>query len=307
MRDLVLQLVVVAVAVLAINLISAKTVLAASGDTIKNGDFTYTEEADGTLTLSLYNGTATKIVVPEKVDGKTVTGIGRLFIASSVVKNVTDVTLPETITTLYDYAFSRCNGLKNINLPESLSWIGNYAFYNNHSLEQINLPSNLKSIGSRAFINCTGIRELDIPVSVSSMGSHITEGCESLEAIKIGGNINGSTGRYKCVDGVLFGPSNNINGYYALLRYPPAKFGSAYEVTEKVEIFDQGSFDGCSLTEITLNAEVEEVSDAFGDAMHLKNFKVSPNNPKFLTGVDGDDHSLFRRTAMGLMHWSDIL
>lgn len=296
---LILQLVMTIIAVLGICLISPKVTFAATGDTIKNGDYTYTENSDGTLTLSLYNGTAVKIVVPEKVEGKTVTHIGRLFIANSVVKNVTDVTLPETITTLDSYAFSRCNSLKNINLPESLTVINSYAFYNNYSLEQINLPSNLKVIGSRAFINCTGICELDIPASITSIDGHITEGCESLAAIKIGGDVNGSNSRFKCRDGVLFGPSNNISGSYALLRYPPAKEGLTYEVTERVEAFDEGSFDGCTLEEITLNAEVEDVPNAFDEAMHLKSFKVDPNNPTFLTGVDGDYNSLFKRNSDG--------
>ena len=54
-----------------------------------------------------------------------------------------------------------------------------------------------------------------------------------------------------------------------------------------------------SYTSEGLNAEVEDVPNAFDEAMHLKSFKVDPNNPTFLTGVDGDYNSLFQRNSDG--------
>ena len=150
----------------------------AFADTVTDGDYEYTENSDGTLTLAYYNGNATEITIPSTVKGKTVTHIGKLCIKKeSTANNLKKVTLPDTITTLDDFALSRCESLTDINLPEGLTTISNYVFYNNYSLEEIKLPSTLKTIGSRAFINCKSLKELDLPAGLESIQSGSTTGC----------------------------------------------------------------------------------------------------------------------------------
>ena len=41
---------------------------------------------------------------------------------------LTSVTLPDSVTSIGDYAFSGCSGLTSITIPDSITSIGDYAF-----------------------------------------------------------------------------------------------------------------------------------------------------------------------------------
>ena len=77
-----------------------------------------------------------------------------------------DVSIPEGIKSIGDYAFFRCgeaiNGLK-LRLPQTLERIGAYAFSGCHmaqgggkiSLKQLKMPASLKELGEGAFSGCS--------------------------------------------------------------------------------------------------------------------------------------------------------
>ena len=76
------------------------------------------------------------------------------------------ITLPETVKSIGDGAFSYCKKLKSITLPDSLVTIGVGAFYCCESLESIELPDGLSVVKANAFMDCNKITELTIPGSV---------------------------------------------------------------------------------------------------------------------------------------------
>lgn len=76
------------------------------------------------------------------------------------------ITLPETVKSIGDGAFSNCKKLKSITLPDSLVTIGVGAFYCCESLESIELPDALSVVKANAFMDCNKITELTIPGSV---------------------------------------------------------------------------------------------------------------------------------------------
>lgn len=63
--------------------------------------------------------------------------------------NLKSVVLPETLTTIEDYAFYQ-SGLEEIKFPQSLTTIGNYAFSQNQ-LKYIHVPENVMSLGYEVF------------------------------------------------------------------------------------------------------------------------------------------------------------
>lgn len=67
---------------------------------------------------------------------------------------LTDITLPDTITKIGSRAFFHCWELKNIHLPEGLTQIGSSAFSECATLKYINLPSTVVSMGSSIFEGC---------------------------------------------------------------------------------------------------------------------------------------------------------
>ena len=75
-------------------------------------------------------------------------------------------------------------------IPEGVTSIGSYTFHGCSSLTSISLPSTLTSIGEGVFNSCSGLTELVIPEGVTSIGSSAFSGCTSLKYIQITGNLN---------------------------------------------------------------------------------------------------------------------
>lgn len=59
-----------------------------------------------------------------------------------------------------DNAFGACKDITNITLPNTISIIGNSAFYNCESLETITIPSSVTQIGNDIFEGCYNLKEV---------------------------------------------------------------------------------------------------------------------------------------------------
>ena len=70
------------------------------------GDYTYTDNSDGTVTITNYGGSERDLTIPEELDGKTVSAIG--YAAFAECRSLESVIVPETVNRLQDYAFSQC-------------------------------------------------------------------------------------------------------------------------------------------------------------------------------------------------------
>lgn len=79
-----------------------------------------------------------------------------------------------------DSAFRGCYSLTQINIPDSVTSIGSNAFYNCYSLTQINIPDSVTSIGEGAFGYCYSLTQINIPDSVTSIESYAFSDCRSL-------------------------------------------------------------------------------------------------------------------------------
>ena len=67
------------------------------------------------------------------------------------------ITIPNSVTTIGDYAFCNCISLESITIPNSVTAIGDYAFYGCSSLESVLIPDNVTKIGYYAFYNCDNL------------------------------------------------------------------------------------------------------------------------------------------------------
>lgn len=85
-------------------------------------------------------------------------------------------------TYISSYAFQNCS-LKYITLPESITTIGDYAFFNCPNLSSIFIPESVTAIGTYAFRNCSSLKSFHIPKSVTKIGSGAFYGCNSLPVI----------------------------------------------------------------------------------------------------------------------------
>ena len=95
-------------------------------------------------------------------------------------KLVGKLRIPNTVTSIQDYAFYCCTGLSgNLVIPNSVTKIGDNAFYNCKGFNgTLTLSNNLKVIGENAFEQCSGFTgALTLPNSLTTIESVTFMGC----------------------------------------------------------------------------------------------------------------------------------
>ena len=101
----------------------------------------------------------------------------------------TEITIPQSVKTIEEGAFSSCKNLQSIVLPDRLESLPDSCFAGCLSLKEIKIPSTVKSIGETCFSNCPSIKKISIPESVTKIGSRAFQDCSQLEEITISKNI----------------------------------------------------------------------------------------------------------------------
>ena len=99
---------------------------------------------------------------------------------------LTELTLPENITTIENASFDNCTNLAAINFNNNLKTIGNYAFRNNDALTEIIIPDNVSTIGDYAFQDSDILTTAIISDSVTTIGQYIFAHCDVLKDVKLG-------------------------------------------------------------------------------------------------------------------------
>ena len=102
-------------------------------------------------------------------------------------KTDTSYSIPDSITTIGDYAFGCCESLTSITIPDSVTSIGEGAFNNCNGLTSITIPNSVTSIGGYAFAFCQCLTSITIPNSVTSINDCTFIECYSLTAITFSG------------------------------------------------------------------------------------------------------------------------
>ena len=70
-------------------------------------------------------------------------------------------------------------------IPDGVTSIGNFAFHDCSSLTSITIPDSVKSIGDSAFLGCSSLTSISISSGVTSIGTAAFDGCSSLTSITI--------------------------------------------------------------------------------------------------------------------------
>jgi len=144
------------------------------GDAVIEGELVIpaTVTHDGTdfaVTAVKYEGfvkwsdTPYSIVLPE--------GLTTIWDRGFSSSNVTAVTLPSTLTDIYQGAFMNCVSLADITLPDGLTKIALATFQNTPALKSINIPASVKSIEHSAF-HLSGLEQLYVPNTVRFVESN---------------------------------------------------------------------------------------------------------------------------------------
>ena len=135
---------------------------------------------------------------------------------------ITDLVIPNSVTSIGEYAFNGCTGLTSVTIPNSVTSIGSEAFYSCTGLTSVNIPNSVTSIEYYAFSKCTGLTSISIPNSVTSIGSSAFDGCTGLTSITIPNSVTsiGSSAFYECTGLTSVSIPNSVTsiGRYAFER-----------------------------------------------------------------------------------------
>lgn len=169
--------------------------------------------------------------------------------AFSSCENLTSITFPISLETIYSYAFNGCN-LLSLNIPENVSYIHSYAFDNNRNLNEIKvdennpyydsrdncnaiietasntlvkgcnstvIPEGIKTLGWSAFEGLEQLKTIHIPEGVTDLGDYTFYGCTALEELSIPSTVSSGGFHY-----TTFYDCFSLKNIYCYIQNPEA-------------------------------------------------------------------------------------
>lgn len=216
--------------------------------------------------LYLNGSEVTDLVIPNSV-----TSIGNS--AFSGCSGLTSVAIPNSVTSIGDNAFYSCSGLASVTIPNSVIKIGGYAFSSCSGLTGVTIGNSVTSIGDYAFYRCIALTSVSIPSSVTSIGSLAFSYCSSLTSIVVDSGNSIYDSRNNC-NAIIETESNTLIAGCKNTTIP-----------NSVTFIGNSAFNGCSgLTSVTIPNSVTSIGGyAFSDCSGLTSVTI-PNSVTCISG-----------------------
>ena len=198
------------------------------------------------------------IEIPEKLGIYTVTGLGKDSFTGypfagdwyKFGRNIRSVTIPQSVTSIGDSAFSFCIALTEVTIPQSVTSIGDSAFVGCEKLDSLTIDDAATSIGNWAFAQCYVLSSLSLGKKIKTIGDHAFFDCRILDNVTIPQSVT-SIG--------------------------DSAFGRCYKLQtlslgENIETIGNRAFEDCwDLTNVTIPEKVETINpDTFAYCSRLK-------------------------------------
>ncbi len=214
-------------------------------DSITSGNFVYSVIDDNNICIENYTGTETDLVIPDTIDGLTVTELSGKAFGDTPDQPYETISIPATVTYISeDNPFMYCPSLREITVsPENTDYtaIDGVLYTGNKELlicyppakdgDSFDIPEGVKKIGVAGMYN-TKLSEIKFPSTL-----------ESIERFGLGGNI-----RTKSVD-----LSNTAVEAIGTLAFSECTSLTEIIFPDKLLYIELGAFMNCSsLAEVTL-------------------------------------------------------
>ena len=159
--------------------------------------YTYEVLTDGTIRITSCQTSDVNLVIPDTIDGYTVTEIGASAFANQT--SIQTVKFPANLKQIGVKAFANCTGLLEVTLPDTIQGAGQLCFSgctalkkavlnkgrinivygmfeNCTSLTEVVIPDTVENVAMYAFLNCRSLTHLNLPASLKSISVHAFEG-----------------------------------------------------------------------------------------------------------------------------------
>ena len=237
------------------------------------------------------------VVIPESVtyNDKTypVTCIGEQ--AFFYCSNLTNVSIPNTVTKILDTAFSGCSSLTNVKLSSNLMSISYYAFENCSSLANITIPEKVDTIDLGAFCGCSSLTSLIIPANVKFIGIATFRGCSGLSSIIVD------------KDNTVYDSRENCNAIIETATNALVSGCKETYIPHSVTSIVEDAFAECSgLISITIPESVTSIGvGAFGECSSLASIEI-PNSVTSVGIWAFDGTAWYNKQPKGLIYANKV-
>ena len=257
-------------------------------DTNGDGELSYAEAAAVT---DLSKMTLTKKTFKKFNEFKYFTSVTYIPISYFKGIGITEITLPESLKNIDNYAFQGCPNLKYIIIPENVNRIGYGVFSNCTNLIEARIYGKIYSLSGHissekmgVFANCTSLVQIIIPESVTEIEGYALSGCSSLTNITIPDGVTYiAKGAFSgCTNLTSITLPESIKSIYNNVFYGCSSMTTII-IPESVTSIGDYAFSGCSsLASITIPESVTSIGDyAFSGCSSLASITI----PESVTSI----------------------
>ena len=140
------------------------------------------DECSGLTSVHIHSLDAWCNISFKKYDSNPLRYAHNLYMGDNLVQ---ELIIPDSVTSIGNYAFYGCSGLTSVTIPNSVTSIGRMAFEGCSGLTSVTIPDSVTSIGNGAFRDCSALTSVTIPESVTSIGFSVFSGCSGLTSVTI--------------------------------------------------------------------------------------------------------------------------
>ena len=173
---------------------------------------------------------------------------------------VTDLVIPDGVTSIGTEAFAEYQYLTSVRIPDSVKTIGWCSFKGCDNLTKVTLGNGVTNIRTGAFSSCSSLENITIPDNITSIEQGAFDGCDNLE--------------YNEYDNGLY--LGNTDNLYLVLTKVTDKSITSCTIADTTKIISPSVFQQCTnLTSVTIPDSVTIIGDmAFVNCLNLANITI---------------------------------
>ncbi|MBQ8322845.1 MAG: leucine-rich repeat domain-containing protein [Clostridia bacterium] len=217
------------------------------------------------------------IIIPQKCDGLPVTAVGGE--AFKFCRNLTSVTIPDSVTSIGKDAFYYCDALTSVTLGKNVMTVGDYAFALCTKLTDVyyrgdivswcgvsfgDMQANPLYYAEKLYIDDEQVSEIVVPDGVTEVKAYAFYGCDGLISVTMENSVIfiGENAFRDCVDleRVVFSQNTTFIGEAAFLGCSSL---TSVAIPQGVGSVLNSTFSGCSsLTRVDLSEGIASIGES---------------------------------------------